>query len=347
MTRTTSPAISIPRSAPAGRIGDIMRSLIRKLRRAVTDTGKLEVLTEVMKSTDPHRYLDPGILARAGLTPLLARLVVEGFINGLHQSPFHGFSVEFADHREYVPGDDLKYLDWHLFARTDNYYIKRFEEETNLRCYILLDRSASMAFGTGTITKWDYSCFLATCLAYLITKQQDAVGLALFGAKPGMVVPPRCRTTHLRQMMRVMINNPPSGTTDVSSSLRAITQNLKRRGLVVVISDLIDDPEATLRSLRLLRSHRHDVIVFHVQDDAEANFQFDGATLFQDMETGEELEIDPSAVREAYLERMSELCAFYRKGLTEFGIDYQILGTRQPYDQALSAYLRRRARTKK
>lgn len=344
--RIEAPTIT-PAFRTRTRISGAMRSLVRKLRRALTEAGRPEVLTEVMKGADPQRYLDPAILAKVGLTPLLAKLVVEGFINGLHQSPFHGFSVEFVDHREYVPGDDLKYLDWHLFARTDHYYIKRFEEETNLRCYVLLDRSASMAFGTGTITKWDYSCFLATCLAYLMTKQQDAVGLALFGAKPGMVVPPRCRTTHLRQLMSVMINNPPSGATDVASSLRAITRNLKRRGLVVVISDLIDDPEQTLRSLRLLRSHKHDVIVFHVQDHAEANFEFDGATLFQDMETGEELEIDPRAVRAAYLERVQELCAFYRKGLTEVGIDYQVLGTRQPYDAALSAYLRRRARTRK
>jgi len=340
---STSPT----RGKSASPISSAMRSLIRKLRRALTDGGATHVITEVMRGGNPQRYLDPSVLARVGISPLLAKLVVEGFINGLHQSPFHGFSVEFADHREYVPGDDLKYLDWHLFARTDNYYIKRFEEETNLRCYILLDRSASMAFGTGSITKWDYSCFLATCLAYLITKQQDAAGLALFGARPGMIVPPRCRSTHLRQMMSLMINNPPSGTTDVSASLRAITLGLKRRGLVVVISDLIDDPEQTLRSIRLLRSHKHDVIVFHVQDDAEANFGFDGATLFQDMETGEELEIDPSAVRQTYLERMQQLCAFYRKGLTEIGIDYEILNTRESYDQALSAYLRRRKRSRK
>ena len=342
------PAPSSPtRAKSASPISGVMRSLIRKLRRALTEGGGTQVITEVMRGGSPQRYLDPSVLARVGISPLLAKLVVEGFINGLHQSPFHGFSVEFADHREYVPGDDLKYLDWHLFARTDNYYIKRFEEEPNLRCYILLDRSASMAFGTGSITKWDYSCFLATCLAYLVTRQQDAAGLALFGAKPGMIVPPRCRSTHLRQMMSVMINNPPSGTTDVASSLRAITLGLKRRGLVVVISDLIDDPEETLRSIRLLRSHKHDVIVFHIQDDAEANFGFEGATLFQDMETGEELEIDPGAVRQAYLERMQQLCAFYRKGLTEVGIDYEILNTRESYDQALSAYLRRRKRSRK
>src|SRR5437773_496601 len=146
-TQTTSP----PRP-PSG----IMRSLIGKLRRALSDTGKAQVITEVMSSTDPQRYLDPSILAKVGASPLLAKLVVEGFLNGLHKSPYHGFSVEFADHREYVPGDDLKYLDWQVFARTDRYYIKRYEEETNLRCYILLDRSASMAFGTRAVTKWAY-----------------------------------------------------------------------------------------------------------------------------------------------------------------------------------------------
>lgn len=332
-----------PTRAPTG----LMRTLIQKLRRALSDEGQVQVLTEVMKSGGDQRYLDPATLARLGMHPLIARLVVEGFINGLHKSPFHGFSVEFADHREYVPGDDLKYLDWALYARTDHYYIKRYEEETNLRTYILLDRSASMAFGTGALTKWDYSCFLATCLAYLMIKQQDAVGLALFGAKPGLIVPPRGRTSHLRQLMSVMINNPPAGGTDVTTSLRAIVRNLKRRGLVVIISDLIDDPQETLKSIRLIGSHRHDVIVFHVQDANELEFGFDGATLFKDMETGEELEIDPAAVRETYLNQMRELNEFYKKGLTEVGIDYQLINTKQPYDHALAAYLQRRVRTRK
>jgi uncharacterized protein (DUF58 family) len=265
----------------------------------------------------------------------------------LPKSPFHGFSVEFADHREYVPGDDLKFLDWHLFARTDHYYIKRFEEETNLRCTILLDRSASMGFGTGRLTKWDYSCFLASCLAYLMLRQQDAAGLALFGAAPGLIVQPRCRRTHLRQLMKAMIDHAPSGATDVPLSMAAIAGGLKRRGLVVVISDLIDDPEATLRALRMLVTRRHDVIVFHVQDAAELSFPFEGATLFEDLETGEELEIDPVAVRKKYVQRMEELTAFYRKGLTEIGADYHLVDTSRPYEQALSAYLSRRTKIRK
>jgi uncharacterized protein (DUF58 family) len=328
-------------------LGSQARGLFQKLHRAVMDTGSPQVLAQGMTNPDPQRYLDPEILARVGFSPLLARVIVEGFLNGLHKSPFHGFSVEFADHREYVPGDDLKYLDWALYARTDLYYIKRFEEETNLRAYLLLDRSNSMAFGTGWLTKWDYSCFLATCLAYLMLKQQDAVSLVLFGARPGLFVPPRCRRTHLRQLMSLMVQNAPSGGTNVPLSLRGVLRNVKRRGLIVVISDLIDDPPETLKALRLLRSHRHDVLVFHVQDAAELEFTFQGATLFRDMETGQELEVDPAVVRNAYLERMQELCDFYRKGLADVGVDYQLVNTRQSYDQALSAYLGRRTRTRK
>ena len=329
------------------RLGPQASALFAKLRRALVETGGPVVKTEGMADSNPQRYFDPGILARVGFSPLLARVVVEGFINGLHKSPFHGFSVEFADHREYVPGDDLKFIDWHLFARTDHYYVKRFEEETNLRCTILLDRSASMGFGTGALTKWDYSCFLATCLSYLMLRQQDAAGLAMFGAAPGIVVQPRCRRTHLRQLMKAMIDHAPSGTTNVPLSMQAIAQRLKRRGLVVVISDLIDEPEATLRSLRMLASRRHDVVVFHVQDAAELNFPFEGATLFRDLETGEELEIDPVAVRKTYLERMQSLAAFYRKGLTEMGADYHLIDTAMPYEKALSEYLNRRTKIRK
>ena len=329
------------------RLGSQARMLFQKLHHAVVSGEGGPNLAQPLRTGDPRRYLDPGILAKVGFSPLLARVVVEGFLNGLHKSPYHGFSVEFADHREYVPGDDLKYVDWALWSRTDHYYVKRFEEETNLRCYLLLDRSASMSFGTGALTKWDYSCFLATCLAHLILRQQDAVGLALIGASPSLVVPPRCRRSHLRQLMSVMVNSSPAGTTDLPGSLRGVLRGLKRRGLVVVISDLIDDPVETLKAIRLLASHRHDVVVFHVQDATELDFSFEGAMLLKDLETGEELEVDPSAVRATYLQQMEELCAFYRKGLTERGIDYHLVNTRQSYDQALSAYLGRRAKTRK
>ena len=299
--------------------------------------------TEVLRADNRRAYLDPAVLARFTLSPMIAKLVVEGFISGLHKSPFHGFSVEFADHREYVPGDDLKFLDWALFARTDHYYIRRYEEETNLRCQIILDRSASMAFGTTGMTKWDYACYLASCLSYLMLKQQDAVGLALVGDRPGILVPPRCRGSHLSQLMRVMVQNPPSGATDLAGSLLAIVRNLKRRSMVVVISDLIDDPAETLKTIRLIGSHKHDVVVFHIQDPAELDFTFEGSTLFRDLETGEEMEVDPAAIRDGYLEQVRDAMAVFRKGLAEHRIDYQPLDTRLPYDHALSGYLRRRA----
>lgn len=320
------------------------RGLANRFHREVVQRGNPQIITESPRDKDPRRYLDPAALDRFALSPLIARLVVEGFINGLHRSPFHGFSVEFADHREYVPGDDLKYLDWQVFARTDRYYIKRYEEETNLRCYILLDRSASMGFGTGQVTKWDYGCFLTMCLAYLMMKQQDAAGLSLFGAKPGILLPPRCRTSHLRQMIQTMTANPPVGGTNVAASLRAMARNLKRRGLIVLISDLIDEPAETLKSIRLLRSHGHDVIVFQIRDATEVEFPFDGATVFRDLETGEELEVDPVSIRESYLQNLAEESAMFRKGLVEVGIDYVPLNTRQPYDEAFTAYLHRRSK---
>lgn len=289
-------------------------------------------------------HLDPAALARLGNSPLIARLVVEGFLTGLHKSPFHGFSVEFADHREYVPGDDLKYLDWKVYARTDRYYVKRFEEETNLRCYILLDCSHSMNYGTTGVTKWDYGCFLASCLAYLMLKQQDAAGLSLFGDKPGVFVPPRCRSSHLRQLMQVMMRQKPEGRTDIGTSVKSVLRNIKRRGLVVIISDLIDSPEDTAKAIRLIRGHKHDVIVFQLLDAAELEFPFAGATVLEDMETGDEVEIDPAALRAHYLEKLEESTAWYRKAFMESGVDYQLIDTRNPYDAALAAYLDRRAK---
>lgn len=317
--------------------------LLKRLFHRFWNSDPIHVSTQVVSSGGPNRYLDPRAIMRFGLTPLLAKRIVEGFISGLHQSPFHGFSVEFADHREYVPGDDLKFLDWMLYARTDNYYIKRSEDETNVRCFVVLDRSASMAFGTTGLTKWDYSCYLVSCLAYLMLKQQDAVGLALFGDAPGIMVPPRCRSTHLHQLMRTMIQNPPFGASNIPHSLQTLARRLKRRSMVVLVSDLLDEPPDTLTAIRILATHGHDVVVFHVRDPAETEFGFEGAALFRDLETGEELEVDPTALREAYCGHIAETSAFFRKGLNEMGIDYQPLDTRQPYDMALYAYLKRRA----
>lgn len=337
-----SSTLAKARRAVAGRFP--LRRWWHRAKRRLAAQGDLQVTTAVMHDANPQRYLDPAVITRfSNSSLLLARRVVEGFISGLHRSPFHGFSVEFADHREYVPGDDLKFIDWMLFARTDHYYIKRSEEETNVRCFLLLDRSASMAFGTRGLTKWDYACFLSTCLAYLMLKQQDAVGLALFSAQPDLIVPPRCRSMHLHQIIRAMIQNPPAGPSNIVASLQTLIQRIKRRSLVVIVSDLIDDPDETLKAIRLIGTHQHDVVVFHIQDDSELEFGFEGAALFRDLETGEELEVDPASIRETYLEKVRELSEFYRSGLSAAGIDYEPINTRRPYDLALAAYLRRRA----
>ncbi len=340
--QTKSPSSRPGAAASRPRAPGVRRWLDMLLHGAAAQGRLAGVTTEVIAGGQ-QRYLDPLAIARFGMTPLLARRVVEGFLSGLHQSPFRGFSVEFADHREYVPGDDLKFIDWRLYARTDHYYVKRSEEETNVRCFLLLDRSASMAFGSQGLTKWDYACFLSSCIAYLMLKQQDAVGMGLFGATPGVMVPPRCRSLHLHELMRVMIRHPPGGGTNLAESLQKIVRRLKRRSLVVLVSDLIDDPEATVKAIRLIRSHRHDVIVFHVQDPAETEFDFDGPAVFRDVETGDELEVDPVSMRAAYLEHVSQWQEYIRKELREAGVDYEPLDTRQPYDKALAAYLRRRA----
>lgn len=326
------------------RLGREARDLLRRLHQMVWNAPEGEAAA--VSSNAARRYLDPVLLARVGVSPLLAQVVVEGFLNGLHQSPFHGFSVEFAEHREYVPGDDLRYVDWALYARTDHYYVKRFEEETNLRCYLLVDGSGSMGFGTGPLTKWEYGGFLATCLAYLMLRQQDAVGLSLFGTRPGTFVPPRCRRSQLRPLTATLVRHVPSGRTDLATSLRTVVRQLKRRGLIVLISDLIDEPEATVRAIRLLAGHRHDVLVFHLVDAAERTFSFTSPGLFYDLETGAELEVDPATMRRDYVAAHAAQCDFYRRELTGYNIDYQVLDTSQPYDRALSAYLHRRERNR-
>jgi uncharacterized protein (DUF58 family) len=319
-----------------------LRDRLDRLRTRWRDRGDLTVTTRIREGQDSRRFLDPETLARFGLTPLMARRVVEGYISGLHRSPFRGFSVEFADHREYVPGDDLKFLDWMLYARTDHYYIKRSEEETNVRCFILLDRSASMAFGTGRLTKWDYACQMTACLSYLMIKQQDAVALGLFSDTPTVLIPPRGRNQHLHTLLRTLIQYPPSGPSKVGESMRILLQRIKRRSLVVVISDLQDDPEETLRGIRLIASHNHDVLVFQVQDPAEIDFHFTASARFRDVETGEELEVDPATIRETYQAQIRALTDFYRRGLSEAGIDYQPVNIRDPHDRTLEAYLHRR-----
>jgi uncharacterized protein (DUF58 family) len=290
------------------------------------------------------QLLDPDVAARLKGLELRARLVVEGFISGLHKSPYHGFSVEFAEHRQYMPGDAVARLDWKVFAKTDRYYLKEFEEETNLRCQILLDCSGSMAFGTQGVTKFEYARTLAAALAYLMQRQRDAVGLTAFSDRMVADLPSRSARMHLHLLLRQLSALEPASTTSTREVFGTMADRLKRRGLVIIISDLLTDPAAVIRGLKHFRHRRHEVVVFQVLDPRELDFSFPRAARFEDMETGELLPTLPAHIRHAYSAQMQELTDTYRKNCLESLVDYHLLNTEVPFGHALYAYLGKRSR---
>lgn len=293
-------------------------------------------------------YLDPAAISRLAGMELVARLVVEGFISGMHKSPYQGFSVEFVEHRQYMPGDEIRYIDWKVYGKSDRYYIKKFEEETNLKSYILLDTSGSMAFkgdeSSQEITKLEYGCYLAACLAYLMLKQRDSVGLVIFNDQLRSYIPPRLGPTHLHALMSGLENASSGGDTDISTTFHELAQRIVRRGLIIIISDLMDDPEKVLRSLKHFRHKKHEVIVFHVLDPAELAFPFDGPILFRDLETQEQLSVEAEFLRDEYLQQMDQFVKTYRDGCNANSIDYVQMNTSVPFDYALSLYLSMRKR---
>ena len=290
------------------------------------------------------RYLDPAVLSRIGSMELKARMVVEGFLAGLHQSPFKGFSVEFAEYRQYMLGDDLSTIDWKVYARSDRYCVKKFEEETNLDCYLLLDISGSMGYASQGISKLEYGSYVAASLAYLMQRQRDAVGLISFDRRVVDRLPVSARPGHLRTLL-VMLDRLRLGeASDVSKPLHDLANALARRGMVVLISDLLDEPEQIIKGLKHLRYRGSDVIVFHVLDHDELTFPFERATRFRDMETDDEVLAVPPVVREYYLEQIRDLIALYERELRLAGIDYRLLDTTTPLDFALMSYLSMRAR---
>src|SRR5258706_4974833 len=230
------------------------------------------------------RYFDPDGLARVNNMELVARQVVEGFLTGRHRSPYHGFSVEYLDHRPYVPGDEIRSLDWKILARTDKYHVKLFQDETNLRAYILLDCSRSMGFKSGALSKLEYGSYLAAALTHLMLRQNDAVGLVLFDTHIRQYLPPRARPTQFRRVLDALEHPAIGGETDVGEVLHDVAERIKRRGLVVVISDLIDDEASVSNGLQHFRHNKHEVVVFQVMDDAELTFPYDQLTHFNDME---------------------------------------------------------------
>ena len=289
-------------------------------------------------------FLDPSILAGIDNLELRARVAVEGFLSGLHRSPHRGFSVEFNDYRHYQRGDDLRHVDWKLYARSDKLYIKQYEDETNTRCMIALDTSASMTYTSGGMSKLDYGISVTSALAYFIMRQRDAVGLITFDDKLREFLPARCRQPHLMHLLRLLTQVSPGDQTDAARPLGDLAATLTKKSLVLLISDLLQGEEETIATLRNLRAMGHDVIVLHVMDDAELHFTFDESSEFIDSETREAFITTPASVRDAYLENVNTYLAECKKQCQRAGVDYCLLNTADPIDSALSAYLSKRAR---
>lgn len=288
--------------------------------------------------------LTPEQMGRLGTLDLIARHVVEGFITGLHKSPYHGFSVEFSEHRPYMHGDELRHVDWRLYARSGRFHIKQYEEETNLRGYVLLDVSQSMDYSSGEISKHRYSVLLAACLSYLLVRQQDAVGLALFSDKLQKLIPPRSTRRHLNMILAELERSVPDGGTRTEETLHRMAEGLKRRGLVMLVSDLLDDEDSILRGLRHFRRVGHEVIVFHVLDPAERDFGRLKAGAFQDLESGEELSSDPRLVASDVNARVTLFEQRLRQGCLNEGIHFVSMDTSDDVSRALLQYLIKRKR---
>jgi len=301
---------------------------------------------------DSRRYLDPKVLNRVSRLDLRARLIVEGYVAGRHRSPYRGFSVEFAEHREYTPGDDPRYLDWKVFGKSDRLYIKQYEEETNLVATICLDTSASMRYAAPEaregLTKSDYAATVAAAVAYLVIHQQDAAGLVLFDDSVRARIPSGSQTVHLQRILKRMDGFEGGPRTDISQTLGEVAESVRRRGLLVLVSDLLDDADRVLSGLRKLRSRRHDVVVFHVLDRDEVEFPFEKMTRFEGTEEpNPDLLCDPRSLRKSYLEALEEFRRKIRAGCLAERIDYVPLDTGTPLDVALSGYLARRSRMRR
>jgi uncharacterized protein (DUF58 family) len=293
------------------------------------------------------RFLDPAVIAKLGTMELKARTVVEGFLSGLHRSPLKGFSVEFAEYRQYLPGDDLSTLDWKVYARTDRHYVKKFEEETNLECHVLLDVSASMSYrGGAPMSKLEYGSVLAASLAFLMHRQRDATGLIAFDDRIAFRMPASARPGHLHALLLALERLQTGTRSDVGRPLHQLAEALLKRSLVVLISDLLDDPEPTIKGLRHLKFRGTDVVVFQVLDPNELTFPFRGASRFRDLENADEVTADPATIRATYLRELAGLTRRYDRELRGAGIDYVQLDSSQPLDFALLSYLSARSRRK-
>jgi uncharacterized protein (DUF58 family) len=291
---------------------------------------------------DPQKYLDPLTLAKVRDLELRARLVVEGYLSGTHKSPYHGFSVEFSQHREYVPGDDIKHIDWKVYGRTERYFLKQYEEETNLACWLLLDVSESMQFRSGPVSKYDYACMAAGALAYLILHQQDSVGLVSFDDRVRKFLRPSSQPSHLKEVIKVMTLGATREKTRLAPLFHDLAERINRRGLFIILSDLFDDVPELLAGLKHLRHKRHEVVLFHVLDRAEVEFPFREATLFRGLEQYPDLLTDPRTLRDGYLAEVRAFISQLQRGCREQNMDYVSLRTDTSLAVALSGYLAHR-----
>jgi uncharacterized protein (DUF58 family) len=291
---------------------------------------------------DPQRYLEPLTLAKVRGLELQARLLVEGYLSGMHRSPYHGFSVEFAQHREYVPGDDIKHVDWKVYGRTDRFYLKQYEEETNLVCWLVVDVSESMQYKSDSVSKYDYACMSAAALAYLTLHQQDSVGLVTFDDAVRHFLRPSSQPSHLKEVVQILNHGPTRAKTQMGPIFHELAERIARRSIIVILSDLFDDVPNLLAGMRHLRYHRHEVVVFHVLDAFELEFPFQEATLFRGMEQFPELLTDPRTLRRSYLSEVRSFITELQKGCRDQNVDYVQLRTDTPLSVALTSYLAHR-----
>jgi uncharacterized protein (DUF58 family) len=286
--------------------------------------------------------LHPEAVKRIGRLELRARHIVEGFLSGMHRSPYFGQSIEFLQHREYAYGDDLRHVDWKVWAKQDRFYVKQYEEETNMRVTLLVDVSGSMRYGRGHMSKYEYGCTIAASLAYLVLRQQDAVGCVSFDERTRMSVPLRTKRNHLMSIIQAMDISEPKDKTNLSNVMRDVAETYPRRGMVVLISDLLTERDGLFKGLRILRQRGHDVLVFHVMDDDELDFPFTGPSRFEGMELPQQLTCNPRALRDGYMECLNRYLDEVRRGCAKQTVDYALLRTSQPLDAALAAYLSNR-----
>jgi uncharacterized protein (DUF58 family) len=299
-----------------------------------------------MKSQSEYRnILDPSIIAKLKTLEIKARTVVEGFMVGHHKSPYHGFSVEFSQHRPYMQGDPISNLDWKVFAKSERYFIKQYEEETNLLANIILDSSKSMDYKeVAEITKFDYAKILAASFAYLLLKQQDAVGLSLYSDKLKSYIRPKSKRTHLKQVLTELENFKAGSITKTSDSINEIAENINTRGLIIVISDFLDEADEILSSLKKFYYKKNEVIIFQILDPSEKMFGFSNDSIFVDIETKEELNTQPIQIRKAYIEAMKDHLAKLKTGCEKYGFDYNLIDTTMKFDSAMMSFFKKRSR---